>query len=44
MPPTAETPVPPMPFVVASWLGYSLERLVAGLQRGSIAPPIRSSR
>ena len=31
--------VPPMPYVVASWLGYPLERLVAGLRRGSIAPP-----
>ena len=35
----ASSPVPPMPFVVASWLGYPLERIVAGLQRGSIAPP-----
>ena len=37
---TAASPsVPPIPFVVASWLGYPLERIVAGLQRGSIAPP-----
>ena len=31
--------VPPMPYVVASWLGYPPERIVAGLRRGSIAPP-----
>lgn len=31
--------VPPLPFVVASWLGYSLEHIVDGLRRGSIAPP-----
>lgn len=31
--------VPPMPFVVAAWLGFSRERIVQGLQRGSIAPP-----
>ena len=30
---------PPIPYVVASWLGYPLERIVAGLRRGSIAPP-----
>jgi RTX calcium-binding nonapeptide repeat (4 copies) len=40
MPTSAASPsVPPIPFVVASWLGYPLERIVAGLQRGSIAPP-----
>ena len=42
--PTVENPaddlaVPPMPYVVASWLGFSLEHIVAGLRRGSIAPP-----
>ncbi|HEY8243322.1 MAG TPA: hypothetical protein VII68_07685 [Casimicrobiaceae bacterium] len=31
--------VPAMPYVVASWLGFSLEHIVAGLRRGSIAPP-----
>lgn len=33
------SPVPPLPFVVASWLGYPLDRIVEGLTRGSIAPP-----
>ena len=28
-----------MPFVVASWLGLSVERVVAGLASGSILPP-----
>jgi len=37
---SADNPaVPAMPFVVASWLGFSLEHIVAGLRRGSIAPP-----
>jgi len=36
----ADTAVPPIPFVVASWLGYSPDRIVAGLRRGSIAPPL----
>lgn len=37
---TAANPsVPPIPYVVASWMGYPRERIVAGLQRGSIAPP-----
>lgn len=36
---SASPSVPPIPFVVASWLGYPLEHIVAGLQRGSIAPP-----
>ncbi len=31
--------VPPMPFVVAAWLGFSHERIVQGLQRGTIAAP-----
>ena len=31
--------VPAMPYVVASWLGFSREHIVAGLRRGSIAPP-----
>lgn len=30
----------PLPFVVASWLGYPIERLVAGLREGTIAPPL----
>lgn len=34
-----EAPVPPIPYVVASWLGYPIERIVEGLRRGSIAPP-----
>jgi len=34
--PTVENPaddlaVPPMPYVVASWLGFSLEHIVAGI-------------
>ncbi|MEO8486791.1 MAG: hypothetical protein ABI585_10690 [Betaproteobacteria bacterium] len=37
--PAAVSAVPPMPYVVASWLGFSPEHLVAGLRRGSIAPP-----
>lgn len=35
----AASATPPIPYVVASWLGYPLERIVAGLRRGSIAPP-----
>ena len=31
--------VPPMPFVVAAWLGFPREHIVRGLQRGTIAPP-----
>ncbi len=38
--PAANPVIPPMPYVVASWLGYPLERIVAGLRRGSIAPPL----
>lgn len=32
--------VPPLPYVVASWLGFTRERIVEGLQRGTIAPPV----
>jgi hypothetical protein len=35
----ASPSVPPIPFVVASWLGYPLERIVAGLQRVDRAAP-----
>lgn len=38
--PAANPVIPPMPYVVASWLGYPVERIVAGLRRGSIAPPL----
>ena len=31
--------VPAMPYVVASWLGFPVDHIVAGLRRGSIAPP-----
>ena len=35
---TAASPsVPPIPFVVASWLGYPLERIVAGRLNKQIA-------
>lgn len=37
--PTAR-PLYPLPFVVASWLGYPLDRIVAGLRAGTIAPPL----
>ena len=37
--PTAR-PMYPLPFVVASWLGYSLDHIVAGLRAGTIAPPL----
>ena len=35
----ATTAVPPIPYVVASWLGFTLEHIVAGLRSGSISPP-----
>lgn len=40
--PTTAPAMYPLPYVVASWLGYPMERIVDGLRAGTIAPPVGS--
>jgi hypothetical protein len=40
--PTTAPAMYPLPYVVASWLGYPMARIVEGLRAGTIAPPVGS--
>jgi len=40
--PTTAPAMYPLPYVVASWLGYPMARIVDGLRAGTIAPPVGS--
>lgn len=40
--PTTAPAMYPLPYVVAAWLGYPMERIVDGLRAGTIAPPVGS--